>query len=163
MAIPRLLANARNTDGVGVACLRFFPDTDLGSGLVDQLDAMGFNGATVAAVTGSLSDLTFTVPYLRDDGSVALAPCFRERGAIEILSLQGHLGRDDAGVGRFHLHGAFALSDGRIVGGHFIKATVLATAEVTLIVGPDLGWDALPAPKMEGVEQTWMLTPAATS
>ena len=84
--------------------------------------------------------LTYAVASPSETTLVAYRERRRLEGAIEVCSLQGHLGRDPEGRPGFHLHGAFALEDGRLVGGHLFEATVLATLEVTLLLTDALGW-----------------------
>ena len=126
--------------GVGLLAVRLEPGEDVGGRLLGELDRAERGGAGVVAAVGSLRSLTYAVASLADDTLVAYRERRRLDGAIEVCSLQGHLGRDPEGRPGFHLHGAFALEDGRLVGGHVFEAAVLATLEVSLLLADALDW-----------------------
>lgn len=129
---------------------------ELCSALAAHVERLGLDGASLIAAAGSYSDVAYSLPALRDDGSVTYAEVRRATGLFSIVSLSGHFGRDDQGGVHHHLHTAFAHEDGVVVGGHLFSGTVLATAEITLVAGSR--WHAVLGPQVED-EQAWMLAP----
>lgn len=124
--------------------MRLGPGEDVGDRLLAELDAGGAGGAAVVAAVGSLAHLVYAVASSHPEHLVTYRERQRVEGAIEVGVLQGHLGRDQSGSPGHHLHGVFALSDGRVIGGHLFQATVLATLEVTLLFASDVEWEIRP-------------------
>ena len=121
-----------------------------------EVDAAGLAGAAVMSAVGSFSTVVYTLPEVLDDGSFSYVGLRRCDEPLSIVSLSGHFGRDAAGGVRHHLHSAFALNDGRVLGGHLFEGVVLVTAEITML--PCEPWDASPGIEVDG-RQAWMLSP----
>jgi predicted DNA-binding protein with PD1-like motif len=134
--VSRAVASA----GGRALSLRMEPGEDVGERLCRELDLAAAAGAAVAAAIGSLRELTYAVASPSAETLVAYRDRQRLLGAIEVCALHGHVGRDETGAPGFHLHGVFALDDGRVVGGHVFAARVLATLEVTLLLADGVAW-----------------------
>lgn len=117
-------------------------DEDVPTALVETVEAERAPGAAVASAAGSLAALVYVLVEIGPDGRPAYSEPRRHDGTIELLALGGHIGRDDRGRPGFHLHGAFGLPSGKVVGGHLLEARVLVTLEVTLVVGS--AWNVVP-------------------
>ncbi len=97
----------------------------------------------MVSAIGSVYDVAFSTVTLDRFGKVGRSDPIRLDDAVELVGLQGQFGRDGTQRPQFHLHGMFALADGRVVGGHLFAARVLATVEVVLGFG-EIGWFAHP-------------------
>jgi predicted DNA-binding protein with PD1-like motif len=125
---------ARDND-LEMIAYRFGPGTEIVTALLEEIQSRTFDGAAVVSATGSLESVKFTVAVFDADNHPTYGPMQHHQGAIEMASLGGHLGRGPGGEPALHLHGSFALSDGRVVGGHLFEARVLATVEITMLCG----------------------------
>ncbi len=123
-----------------VLSLRLGPGEDLVETLSTALDDVGADGAAVVCAIGSLEFLKYAVVRIDETGVPRYTSVLEEVGAIEITSLQGHLGRDDDSQPAVHLHGTFALADGAVRAGHVYGARALVTVEITLLVSDQLRW-----------------------
>jgi predicted DNA-binding protein with PD1-like motif len=129
---------------------------ELCSTLAGHVGRLGLQGAALVAAVGSYSEVAYSLPGLREDGSVTYVEVRRASGLFSIVSLSGHFGRDDDGNVHPHLHTSFAGEDGVVLGGHLFAGIVLATAEITLL--PGRPWRATLGPQVED-EQAWVLAP----
>lgn len=127
------------------------------SSLCTAISKAGLYGAAVVSAVGSLTNVEYALPGIREDGSRGYIGVSRVSGPSSIVSLSGHFGRDAASNIRHHLHVSFALEDGHMLGGHLFSGTVFITAEITVIALSDVG--ATPGIEVDG-RQAWMLTPA---
>jgi len=128
-----------------VLSIRMGPGENVCTRLCVELSNVGAGAGSVTSCVGSLSRLVYAVAELPSNGGlVAYSDRQMITGAIEVGSLQGHLGRDLSGQPAFHLHGVFALADGTLVGGHVFDAQVLATLEVSLLIPEGITWRAEP-------------------
>jgi predicted DNA-binding protein with PD1-like motif len=134
----------RETEGVRAISVRFRAGDDVCGGLAEIVAAEGAHGAVVVSAVGSLSEVSYVLATLGEDGRTAYTDELRVEGTIELLGLQGHFGRTESGEPAYHLHGSFGLEDGEIFGGHVLGARVLVTLEATLLVGPGAEWRVVP-------------------
>lgn len=123
-----------------VLSLRVGPGGDLIEALTTALDDVQADGAAVVTAIGSLEFLRYAVVTIDDTGVPRYTTVIEETGAIEITSIQGHLGREDDATPTAHLHGTFALTDGSVRAGHVYGARALVTVEITLLVSDQLRW-----------------------
>lgn len=121
--------------------LRLGPGEEVCRALVGELERIGASAAAVVAAAGSLASVVYAIVSRGDDGHPRHSDPLRCEGMIEIVALQGHLGRSADGRGDFHLHGAFSRQDGSLVAGHVMEGTVLVTVEATLLVSSDVAWE----------------------
>lgn len=124
--------------------LRLGPGEDVCRGLADAVGAVGAQGGVVVSAVGSLAEVSYALVRFDAEGRPAYTDARRLEGAIEMLGLQGHFGRTEAGDSTFHLHGTFGLASGDVIGGHVLGARVLVTVEATLLVGSGAEWKAVP-------------------
>lgn len=118
--------------------------------LVELFEHHDLRGAAVVAGIASLSAVSYAVATVDPRGCIGRADPVHEDGALEVTGLQGHIGRRADREPFIHLHGAFARPDGRMRGGHFYAATVLATAELTLLTHAETEWSAEPFEQPSG-------------
>jgi len=123
--------------------LRLTPGEDVCGALLREFERLGSGGAAIVAAIGSVDQLRYAVVGTAEDGTASYLPG-ELTGAMEVASLQGHIGRNKEGEAQLHMHGVFAAGDGGVVAGHVFAARVQLTLEVTLISGDRLGWQAQP-------------------
>lgn len=121
--------------------LRLGPGEDLLKTLSGVLDANNSDGGALVSAAGSLEFLRYSVVKPDVDGVPRYTEIIEETGAIEITSLQGHLGRETNGEAVCHFHGTFAQDDGSLRAGHVFDARVLVTVEMTLLLSSEVAWN----------------------
>lgn len=124
-----------------VASLRVGPGEDLLKTLSSVLDDQGVDAGALVSAAGSLELLRYSVVKPDIDGVPRYTDIIEETGAIEITSLQGHLGREANGEAVCHFHGTFARDDGSLRAGHVFAARALVTVEVTLLLSSGVAWN----------------------
>lgn len=122
-----------------VLSLRIGAGADVISALVDVLRSHNHTSVAIVCAVGSLSSIDLCT-VTAEGGKVAYTNRRRLEGAIEVCSLAGHLSLDASGQPAGHFHGAFALEDGTMVGGHIFDARVLVTLELTLLAPAGVVW-----------------------
>lgn len=123
-----------------IASLRLGPGEDLLKTLASILDTCEADGGALVAAAGSLEFLRYSVVKPDSDGVPRYTDIVEETGAIEITSLQGHLGREESGDAVCHLHGTFARDDGSLRAGHLFDARALVTVEMTVLLSGGTAW-----------------------
>ena len=86
----------RETEGVRAISLRFRAGDDVCGGLAEIVEVEGAHGAVVVSAVGSLSEVSYVLATLGEDGRTAYTDELRVEGAIELLGLQGHFGGPSA-------------------------------------------------------------------
>lgn len=133
-----------------IASLRLHPGDDLLASLGHGLDLLGASGAVVLSCVGSLQELCYAGAAVDRDGVPSYSKPVTLSEPVEVISLQGHLGRDSDGAAQCHLHGSFARADGRLVAGHVMSATTLVTIEASILTGTNLTWRRRSTPVAPG-------------
>ena len=138
MAEPRFLETVDLSD---VRFVRFQPKDDLFQMVRETVKAAGWERAVILSGIGSLYEVTFIdpkaaieLPVNKDKVNV-----IEMNGPFELMSLEGNV---VPLVGEFadmkegdpvlHLHALLGHLDGRITGGHMIRAKVFTTTELFL-------------------------------
>lgn len=96
--------------------------------------------SVIASAIGSLRSIGYALATMDPSGVPGRGERIGLEGALEIGSLQGHLGRDDAGQPAIHVHGTVFDATGRCIGGHIFDARVMITMEVALLGAPAMAW-----------------------
>lgn len=120
--------------------LRLSPGDNLLTSVSQLLDDHEADGGAVIAAAGSLEFLRYSVVKPDVEGIPRYTDIIEEVGAIEVTGLQGHLGRETDNTATSHLHGTFALSDGKVIAGHVFGARALVTVELTVALFHDVAW-----------------------
>ncbi|MGK3957530.1 PCC domain-containing protein [Arthrobacter sp. R4] len=123
-----------------VVSLRLGPGEDLLKTLASILDDQNADGGALVSAAGSLEFLRYSVVKPDAEGVPRYTEIIEETGAIEITSLQGHLGREINGQAVCHFHGTFAQDDGSLRAGHVFDARVLVTVEMTVLLSSGVAW-----------------------
>jgi predicted DNA-binding protein with PD1-like motif len=123
-----------------VVSLRLGPGEDLLKTLSSVLDSHDADGGALVSAAGSLEFLRYSVVKPDIDGVPRYTNIVEETGAIEITSLQGHLGRETNGEAVCHFHGTFARDDGSLRAGHVFGARALVTIELTVLLSSGVAW-----------------------
>ncbi|MGD0019093.1 MAG: PPC domain-containing DNA-binding protein [Candidatus Limnocylindrales bacterium] len=121
--------------------LRIGPGEDLIARMLDVFDSQNSSGGALVSAAGSLEFLRYAVAVRDAAGIPRYSNILEETGAIEITSLQGHLGREADDAPTLHLHGTFVLEDSTLRAGHVFGARALITVELTLLLADGVRWD----------------------
>jgi len=133
--------------GSSSALVHLEPGEVLHEGLVAAFEATGRRLPVVATCLGSLNFVDYGLAACDENGIVGPGIRFtRVNDAIEIGSMQGHIGVDALDNVSPHIHGVMFGREGECFGGHIFEARVLITIELTLIGEADVGWQRVHEP-----------------
>lgn len=122
------------------AYLRVQPGENLHHALTALLVAENLRGGSVVSAAGSARSVKYGVVDLDAEGVPFYKNQKEIRAGIEIIGISGSLGIDIEGEPAAHLHGSFALPDGRVFAGHIYDLTTLVTVEVAVIASEASVW-----------------------
>jgi predicted DNA-binding protein with PD1-like motif len=111
-----------------------------GEDLADMLRGLGSNSALILSGIGMVRDVKLGF-WNGSEYEVHAYP-----DTAELLSLQGNLALDDAGLRIAHVHLSLSRQDGSVRGGHLVAATVHNTLEMGLQSLDGIAMDRRPEP-----------------
>jgi hypothetical protein len=119
-----------------VITARIMPESDLLVEIKNICQARNIETAYINTCIGSMKKITFVYAVTDETQFYNIKYCdpVEMTGAIEFLSAQGIVAKDDAGEHKIHLHAQFSDEQMTVYGGHILEEGNIVLATIDLII-----------------------------